>query len=434
MKKSITITIPEPCHEDWSKMTPTEKGKFCGVCTKEVFDFTTSNDEELIKRLDAGKSLCGRFNKSQLDREVKLERKSGNSLLPYAASLLLPLSILSTSEVIAQGGPNISENNYNSLGIGSNPIKSLVTVTGLITDENGTPISNAEVFVLETGKSVRTQPNGTYRIVCTSGSTIFSTKADLTSDRIVLGTKDAVVDMKIVAVKKIVTAVAGMIITTTETTSCEEVIDIDAIETIDEETIEGEIEIQDTDDAKENEVVKALRGKVGKVVVQEQIDSIGQEKKKDAAHITISGTVTDEKRLPLPGVNVIVKGTANGTQSDFDGNYSIDVQPNKTLVFSYLGYRTKEILASNISNEIDLDLALDADLQGEVIVLGGYIARPVSAVNNPFNYEPPAYNAEREARIAKRKQATANEVALKKIKIAEAKAARQLKKQLKKKK
>ena len=47
---------------------------------------------------------------------------------------------------------------------------------------------------------------------------------------------------------------------------------------------------------------------------------------------TISGTVTDDSALPLPGVNIIVKGTTNGTQSDFDGNYSIATEVGQTLV------------------------------------------------------------------------------------------------------
>ncbi|NND61631.1 MAG: hypothetical protein HKN48_00400, partial [Flavobacteriaceae bacterium] len=90
MKKSIKIQIPEPCHEDWNKMTPTEKGKFCAQCSKEVVDFTKSRDEELFKKVQSGGNLCGRFTTGQLNRNIKLDRKKGHSLLQYAASLLLP--------------------------------------------------------------------------------------------------------------------------------------------------------------------------------------------------------------------------------------------------------------------------------------------------------------------------------------------------------
>ncbi|MCZ4238135.1 carboxypeptidase-like regulatory domain-containing protein, partial [Staphylococcus equorum] len=46
---------------------------------------------------------------------------------------------------------------------------------------------------------------------------------------------------------------------------------------------------------------------------------------------TISGTVTDDTGLPLPGVNIIIQGTSTGTQSDFDGNYTIDAATGQVL-------------------------------------------------------------------------------------------------------
>lgn len=64
----LNISIPQPCHEDWNAMTPTEKGAFCAVCTKEVMDFSTMSDDEVKNYflLNAGKKTCGRFRKSQL--------------------------------------------------------------------------------------------------------------------------------------------------------------------------------------------------------------------------------------------------------------------------------------------------------------------------------------------------------------------------------
>jgi hypothetical protein len=382
MKKSITISIPEPCHEDWTKMTPTEKGKFCDVCTKEVFDFTTSNDEELIKRLEAGKSLCGRFKSSQLDREVKLERKSGNSLLPYAASLLLPLSILSTSETIAQEGPNITENSYSTLGIGSNPIKSIVTVTGMITNESDIPVANAEVFVLETGKSVRTQPDGTYKIVCTSGSTLFSTKEGRTSQQVVLGTRDAIIDMQLQEIKIPITV---CMTETTIVTAGDIAVEIIEIEPVDEETLEGEIVVDQPENerlpeinneainnSEANEIATLLQGKVGLFIVDEST------RPDDVLQVLISGVVSD-LRGPIPGVQVQVKGTEIKTQTDFDGIYKIGVQPNTALIFSSLGYVSKEILVSNISNAINIQLEEDVQGDIEVMVLGRMQMVPVKS-------------------------------------------------------
>ncbi len=58
----------------------------------------------------------------------------------------------------------------------------------------------------------------------------------------------------------------------------------------------------------------------------------------------VTGTVSDTSG-PLPGASVVVKGTTTGAQTDFDGNYTLSDVPNDaTLVFSYIGYATQEIL------------------------------------------------------------------------------------------
>ena len=82
---------------------------------------------------------------------------------------------------------------------------------------------------------------------------------------------------------------------------------------------------------------------------------------------TISGTVSDETG-PLPGVNVIVKGTNNGTQTDFDGNYSLKAVTGDIIVFSYVGMETQEKTVGS-SNRIDLVMA-GSNLLEEVIVVG----------------------------------------------------------------
>ncbi|MBQ0732735.1 carboxypeptidase-like regulatory domain-containing protein [Aquimarina celericrescens] len=77
---------------------------------------------------------------------------------------------------------------------------------------------------------------------------------------------------------------------------------------------------------------------------------------------TISGTVTSkgENSMPLPGVNVIVKGTTKGVQTDFDGNYSIEASPGDVLEFSYLGFASTSVTvgASNV-----IDVAMEESLE-----------------------------------------------------------------------
>ncbi|WP_188652737.1 SusC/RagA family TonB-linked outer membrane protein [Yeosuana aromativorans] len=84
---------------------------------------------------------------------------------------------------------------------------------------------------------------------------------------------------------------------------------------------------------------------------------------------TISGTVSDASGLPLPGATVLIKGTTTGTSTDFDGKYSIKANQGATLVFSFVGYTTKEIPVGT-SNTINLTLQEDATALDEVLVVG----------------------------------------------------------------
>ena len=76
--------------------------------------------------------------------------------------------------------------------------------------------------------------------------------------------------------------------------------------------------------------------------------------------------VTD---MPIPGVNVIIKGTNNGVVTDFDGNYSIMATSQDTLVFSYVGFQTKEIL---VGNKMTMNVSLEENTEAlsEVVVVG----------------------------------------------------------------
>ena len=86
----------------------------------------------------------------------------------------------------------------------------------------------------------------------------------------------------------------------------------------------------------------------------------------------ISGKVTesiDGTSLPLPGVNVIVKGTSKGTVTDMDGNYTLQASPADILVFSFLGYSTKEIQVGD-NREVNVSLSSDVSQLNELVVVG----------------------------------------------------------------
>ena len=312
MKKSIIISIPEPCHEDWAKMTATEKGKFCSVCTKEVIDFTSKTDEELVKILTANKNTCGRVKKSQLNREVKFERKSGQSFAPFAASMLLPLTLFSNNPKSENN--SIPEKPMVSIGIGrfnTNNFRLSVFSKGTVRDENGNPIKNVEIISNETETRTWTNKNGEYEIYTLDKEILTFIKDRYETIEIAVGNSPKTMNVLLNSQSTYETSMLGN------------------IAYIPEEPI-----------------------------------------KKDSLFFITKGNVTDDTGLPILGVTVFIKGTKNITQSDFDGNYEIETKPNDVLVLSYVGFETKEITVSNIPLNVDVNLipgcALNSMLSGGI--------------------------------------------------------------------
>ena len=83
---------------------------------------------------------------------------------------------------------------------------------------------------------------------------------------------------------------------------------------------------------------------------------------------TISGTVSDDSGLPLPGATVLLKGTSSGTSTDFDGKYSISTNTGATLVYSFVGYKTQEVTVGS-SNTINVTMQESASALEEVVVV-----------------------------------------------------------------
>lgn len=89
-----------------------------------------------------------------------------------------------------------------------------------------------------------------------------------------------------------------------------------------------------------------------------------------AQQMQVSGVVTDENQLGLPGANIVIKGTTVGTVTDIDGKFSIQVpSPNSILVISYLGYLSQEVTVGGKS-DFQIQLEVDIDQLDEVVVTG----------------------------------------------------------------
>ena len=83
---------------------------------------------------------------------------------------------------------------------------------------------------------------------------------------------------------------------------------------------------------------------------------------------TIKGIIKDGSGVPISGVNILEKGTANGTTSDFDGKYSISASPTGTLVFSYIGYNPVSV---DIKNQTSINITMQEGVSLDEVVLVG---------------------------------------------------------------
>ena len=103
MGKHIQLRIADPCHEEWDKMTKSEKGKFCGSCQKQVIDFTGMTDAQLAAffKKKSTETVCGRFYDDQLDRGIPVLRKR-IPWVRYFFQFSLPL-FLTTLKAKSQG-------------------------------------------------------------------------------------------------------------------------------------------------------------------------------------------------------------------------------------------------------------------------------------------------------------------------------------------
>jgi TonB-dependent SusC/RagA subfamily outer membrane receptor len=133
----------------------------------------------------------------------------------------------------------------------------------------------------------------------------------------------------------------------------------------------------DADNATLDKVLESI-GKSGKVTFRRVNDMIAVSKAKEAllknfveeipfVNVDITGKITDENNQGLPGASVVVKGTTNGTTTDLDGNYKLTVPEEATIILSFVGYLTQEVILGT-RTVLDLQMQLDAEQLQEVVV------------------------------------------------------------------
>lgn len=168
MKRAMQITIPKPCHEDWNKMTPNEKGRHCNSCQKSVYDFTNKTDSFIIKIFEKEGNICGRFINSQLKRSLN-SNETESRYLPYLASGLFAFLALGTNSAIAQGDTIkthkteiFTQNTVNKKEAQS--ILKTRIISGIAIDEDSLPLPGVNVLIKGTNNGTTTDFDGKFKL------------------------------------------------------------------------------------------------------------------------------------------------------------------------------------------------------------------------------------------------------------------------------
>ena len=174
------FTIAEPCHEDWNKMTADEKGKFCDVCSKCVFDLTKKSQPEILEIYQQNKgNVCGRVTSSQLAETIASntprfktsgsgQKKEVGQLLSqmansngmrrlriFAAACMMAFGFLFSGQAKAQGQIKMGKMAYHEEG----------GIRGKVFDEEGKALPEIEVTLYGENEEIRktkTDQNGNY--------------------------------------------------------------------------------------------------------------------------------------------------------------------------------------------------------------------------------------------------------------------------------
>jgi len=176
--KTVKYSIEEPCHEDWGKMKPEAKGRFCESCSKTVVDFSSMSDFSIVNYMTGKKdeSVCGRFRPEQMDKTYSLSIPHRSfSFDLKAVALGLALTTFSAIHVDAQVTPIDT-----TQVISQEPLDGMVSVIEYYdhTDErftsgtvlaDGKPFRFATVQLMSANEQVITQAvtdeNGKFQIL-----------------------------------------------------------------------------------------------------------------------------------------------------------------------------------------------------------------------------------------------------------------------------
>ncbi len=332
--QQFQLTIPEPCHESWQHMTPTQQGRFCNACAKEVIDFSVMSDHEVLNYFNNKKheNVCGRALPSQLERTIAVNNEPVIKRYWYWNYITMFFLLFSKNSAANKphGGISISKFNLKSLNdfsadlinqkSGKDKIWVSKIIRGKITDENGRGIADAMITVKGTNRTVQSDSNGVYTIKVNPATEVLEISAGGYSKAIFVLSGLSNYDFTLSASARDIVVFAGKMIKR----------------------------------------------------------PVSPKKQERYAPVTITGNVINKNGDGIPFASVKVFNSQTGIIADSAGKFTITVNDiNNKVEISAVGYTTKIIEASSketIENII-LENAYSITLQPLVVMSYDHITR-----------------------------------------------------------
>lgn len=413
--QQIKIQIPEPCHEDWNKMTPKDKGAFCSSCEKVVVDFTKMSDRQIVDFLNKnkGKKTCGKFNSFQVDRKISVTTPPPNyywKIKQFFVGLFVSLSF-----------PGFSTSSETPIAF--KPLPTIddaaiqkANVKGVVKDQEGNLIAAAYIRVYQNGRITKvyavTDELGGFSVQLPDNHQNQDISLKVTAQHYAIESvnyngEDSL-EIVLVFEKHILGKMAFLPIEVEEVSETMEQVTAQEEKTpampsteikvpcISPQELKGELEIRD---------LESLEGPVVVPIEPLDIDIMGDVMIVDPEEYVprnITGSVVDENGEPLPFATILIENTRIGTTTDFDGNFNLEIplelqeSTALTLNVSFLGYEKQTIILNangTKENEIVLNIAFE---QPSEIIVGMIISHPVQidkGTSSDFdsNYQEPEW-------------------------------------------
>jgi len=200
MNKAISISIPEPCHEDWGQMTPNEQGRFCNACAKTVVDFSVMTDTQVLNYLidKQHEKVCGRLLTEQMDTPISIVKPAKRIVKWYwnaaaAIALLFSRSEAKAQQPVKTETAPVRFDGKDQLVRGELAVRPANQASGelkgTVVDKEGNPVPFASVVVKDGLTGVAADVGGNFVIKAVTGTVLRFTAAGFEQKEFTVGTE-----------------------------------------------------------------------------------------------------------------------------------------------------------------------------------------------------------------------------------------------------